>query len=162
MSAKLGKTARFVGVAIAAGALVFGGANASAAPTEAAAPAHVQTVKPAAAPIEMDVTSENIEQAMQISQEKPVLFDVGAEWCGPCQQLKPVISGFAHDDNGKWMLGKIDADRSPELVERFKVDGYPTVVGIYKGQEVDRMVGYDGNPQSVRQFIDGVLQSSQG
>jgi putative thioredoxin len=108
----------------------------------------------------MDVTGQNIEQAMQISQQKPVVIKVGAEWCGPCQELAPVISGFAHDDAGKWLLGKVDGDKSPDLVDRFKVDGYPTVIGIYKGKEVgQRMIGYDGNPQSVRQWIDSILQA---
>ena len=157
MSTKLGKTARILGVTVAASALLFGGVNASATPAPDAPSTSNNSIR--ADEVEMVVTEQNVEEAMKISQEKPVIFKVGAEWCGPCQELKPVISGYAHDDAGKWMLGDIDGDKSPGLVDRFGVDGYPTMVAYSKGKEVDRMVGYSGDKQEVRQWVDSVLQA---
>lgn len=117
---------------------------------------------PPAPPVtEMDVTSADMDKVKAISNEKVVILKVGAEWCGPCQQLAPVISGFAKDDGGKWMLGKIDGDKSPDLVKQFKVDAYPTMLVFYKGvdqtQSVERHIGYNGDPQEVRAWLDKAL-----
>lgn len=118
---------------------------------------------PPPTPTEMDVTSANEQEVLEISKSKPVIMDFGAEWCGPCQELKPVISGFAKDDNGKWMLGKVDADKSPELVEKYKIEGYPTLVVFYNGvpqsSVVPNHVGYNGDPASVRAFVDKALST---
>jgi putative thioredoxin len=120
---------------------------------------------PPADPLEMDVTSQNLQQALGVSRRKPVVMKFGAQWCGPCQQLAPVLTENVTADNGKWMVGKVDGDASPELVEKYKVDGYPTLVVFYKGVEqeiIERFVGFEDTPQMrerLRTWIDKVLST---
>lgn len=159
------KALRGIGVAAAAGALLFTGANISAAsaPAPAAAPS-VQQPVPYDDPVVMDVTSANWDQAMDISKRKAVIIKVGATWCGPCQQLDPVIKGYANDDKGKWTLGLVDGDQSPDIVKKLNVDGYPTMVVFRNGQEsksVQRWVGYDDSQrQQLRDWVNKAMAAT--
>ena len=42
-----------------------------------------------------------LEQINTSVQEGPVLIKIGAEWCGPCQQMKPILSDLSAEYTGK-------------------------------------------------------------
>lgn len=84
------------------------------------------------------VTSSNINELLEISSSRTVVLDVGATWCGACQSIKPLIKAKAKKDNGKWVLGLIDGDQSFDLVQKYKVKEYPTLISIKNGKEVSR------------------------
>lgn len=71
----------------------------------------------------------------------PVILDFGAEWCGPCKRLAPIVDDLAAEYTGKVVFYSIDADSSAELVGRFQVMSLPTIVVIKGGREVARTVG---------------------
>jgi thiol-disulfide isomerase/thioredoxin len=61
---------------------------------------------------------ENLTDLEQINtsvQKGPVLVKVGAEWCGPCQQMKPILSDLAAEYTGKATIMSADIDVSPNL-----------------------------------------------
>ena len=74
----------------------------------------------------------------------PVLIDVSAAWCAPCKVARPVVAEIARAHRGRLKVVEIDGDESPELVARLGVRGFPTFLGIDKGQVVDRRVGFGG------------------
>ena len=47
-----------------------------------------------------------------IQAEEPVLVDFSATWCGPCQQLSPIIDELAEEYSGKVKVGKVDIDKA--------------------------------------------------
>ena len=68
------------------------------------------------------------------------LLDFYADWCGPCQMLKPVLENFekAHPEV---KIRKINIDDEEELAEKYEVSGIPCLVLIKDGKEIKREVG---------------------
>jgi thioredoxin 1 len=89
------------------------------------------------------VNELNFEQEVLKSSD-PVLIDVSAAWCGPCKLAHPVVAELARSHAGRLKIVEIDGGESPELVARLGVRGFPTFLGVVRGQVVDRRVGFGG------------------
>jgi thiol-disulfide isomerase/thioredoxin len=97
---------------------------------------------------------EKAEKAVPIPQKKAepkiverryrVLY-FGATWCGPCQ---PVKANFPWLRKSGWTIGEgvdnhiqvIDADLRPDLVSKYSVASYPTIIAIVGDRELVRQV----------------------
>lgn len=82
------------------------------------------------------------------------LIDFYADWCGPCQAMKPVFEKVMPEFSGKIELEKIDVDKTPGKAQEFGVMGIPTMVLIKDGKEVDRKVGMLPEP-AFKQWLQG-------
>lgn len=69
------------------------------------------------------------------------LLDFYADWCPPCQQMKPVFEELEKEFEGRLGFKKIDVDSEGEEAAKFKVMSIPTFVILKDGKEVDRKVG---------------------
>ena len=68
------------------------------------------------------------------------LLDFYADWCGPCQMLKPILEEFekAHPE---LKITRVNIDEEEELAEKYGVSGIPCLVFLKDGEEVAREVG---------------------
>lgn len=85
--------------------------------------------------------AEFTDMVVDTSKTTPVLVDFYAEWCGPCKQFTPVLSQFASDYQGKFLLAKVDVDKNPQVVERYQIRSMPTVLLFKNGEVVERFSG---------------------
>jgi len=65
----------------------------------------------------------------------------GAEWCGPCRALKPVIEQLKKEFAGKATIIEYDVDYSPEESHQYNVTSIPLVVVEKDGVIVERFQG---------------------
>jgi putative thioredoxin len=91
------------------------------------------------------------------SQERPIVVDFWADWCGPCHQLTPVLERAAEARDIE--LVKIDIDANPDLAQRYGVRSIPAVKAFKNGHVVAEFVG--ARPASaVEQFFDELTAPS--
>ena len=87
--------------------------------------------------IELDET--NFQQEME--DDRPILVDFWAEWCGPCRMVGPVLDELAQEMQGKVRIGKLNVDANQQLSMQFGVQSIPTFLLFKNGEVVDRMMG---------------------
>src|SRR5258708_4666307 len=72
----------------------------------------------------IDVTEATFQaEVVDRSHREPVVVDFGAEWCGPCRALGPLLERAAAAREGKVTLAKLDTDANPALSQAFGIQG---------------------------------------
>lgn len=79
-----------------------------------------------------------------INEEKPVLVDFYATWCGPCKTLAPVLEEIQEEFKNELNVIKIDVDENPELAAQFHIKSVPTLMVFKEGNILNLMKGFMG------------------
>jgi thioredoxin 1 len=76
-----------------------------------------------------------------IKEDKPVLVDFFATWCGPCKMLSPILEQVKEDSNEKYEIVKVDVDEGYEIAKSFGIMSVPTMIIFKNGELKEKMVG---------------------
>ena len=107
----------------------------------------------------VDVSEQDFEQAVvQRSHEVPVVIDFWAPWCGPCRALGPTLEKLAEEQQGKFILAKINIDENPMLAQAFQIQSIPAVKAVRNGALAGEFLGAQPEP-NVRRFIEQLMPS---
>jgi thioredoxin 1 len=100
-------------------------------------------------------TDDNFESEVKQSST-PVLVDFGAEWCGPCRALAPIVEQLAAEFDGRLKVGTVDIDKSRQVASAFGIMSVPTIIFFKGGQVVDKIVGLRGKAE-LKSKIEGLV-----
>jgi len=99
----------------------------------------------------------NVLTAIQLQDSRlPVLIDFSATWCGPCQELAPIIDELSEEYQGRVSVVKIDVDQQPELSGELNVSSIPALFFIKDGKVQHSRVGLQSK-ESISALLDQML-----
>ena len=102
-------------------------------------------------------TIENIEDFTKlIDQNKPVLLDFYADWCGPCQSLLPTVDKLSKEFEGKVEIQKVNVDNNRELAAKFGVRSIPALFFLKDSEIVDKANGIQSE-STLREKLNALL-----
>ncbi len=92
----------------------------------------------------------------------PVLLDLWAPWCGPCQMIAPALDQLATELTGRVRIAKLNVDENPVTSDRFQVRSIPCLLILQNGREVDRIVGAQPKTEIAKRLSRAVPTAFQG
>ncbi len=75
-------------------------------------------------------------------KEKLILLYFGAEWCGPCKKVHPILDELSIENQTKISVGHIDIAKYPELAQKYNVLSIPQIIIIKNNEEKEKIFGY--------------------
>lgn len=103
----------------------------------------------------LEITDATFEETV-LKNDKPVMVDFWAAWCGPCRMVGPIIEEIGNEYEGKAVIGKVDVDNNQEYAAKFGIRNIPTVLLFKNGEVVHRQVGV-AQKAAYTQAIDEAL-----
>ena len=80
-------------------------------------------------------------EELVLKNDKPVVVDFWAEWCGPCRMVAPVVEQIALERSETLVVGKLNVDENAAIAQRYNVHGIPFLGLFENGQMARHAVG---------------------
>jgi thioredoxin 1 len=91
-------------------------------------------------------------EELVLKNDKPVVVDFWAAWCGPCKMVAPEMEKIADKYAGSVDVVKVDVDANPRLSQTFNIMSIPTIAFFRPGAQPMGVVGFRPMEQLEQQF----------
>jgi len=86
------------------------------------------------------LTAANFQKEV-LANPEPVLVEFGADWCGACHMLAPILAQLREEFNGQIKIARLDIDACNRVAAEYGIQDVPTLVFFKNGQVVDQISG---------------------
>ena len=91
-----------------------------------------------------------------LNSDRLTLVDFGAEWCGPCKKLHPIMEDLAMEYGERIKVFEVDVGETPQVAMRFGITSVPQLMFVKNGVVRETVVGL--LPKSkIQEKIEGYL-----
>ncbi len=94
----------------------------------------------------ISITRHNFDAEVKNSK-KPVVIDVYATWCGPCQHMAPSYEELSEELGSKYTFCKVNIDEARDIAVEFGIMSVPTFLFLKEGELVAQEVGFMSKEQ---------------
>ncbi|QTX03298.1 thioredoxin [Agromyces archimandritae] len=91
------------------------------------------------------VTEATFEQEV-LKNDRAVLVDFWAEWCGPCRAVSPILDQIATEHADKLDIVKLNVDENPQLAMKYQITAIPAMKVFKDGEVVQTVIGAKPKP----------------
>lgn len=91
------------------------------------------------------VTTDSFQKEV-LEADGLIMVDFWAEWCPPCRALTPMLEQLDKEHGDKVTVAKLNVDENPEISQKYRVMGIPTVKFFLNGEIVEDIVGLAPKP----------------
>lgn len=89
-----------------------------------------------------------------LNNDKPVIVDFWAPWCGPCRAVSPILDAIAEAHADKIDIVKLNVDDFPELAAEYNILNIPAMKVFKGGEVVKTVVGAKPRPALEQDLAD--------
>ena len=86
------------------------------------------------------LNESNFERELT-QDDKPMIVDFWAEWCGPCKMISPLLDEIAREKAGAVKIAKVNVDDNQSLSFKYNIQAIPALLFFKNGQLRDQIVG---------------------
>ena len=105
------------------------------------------------------VQESEFDAVLTGSEEKVVVVDFTATWCGPCRLISPLMDQLAEEYKGRAKVVKVDVDNNKPIFKKFGLRSIPAVLIFKDGDLAETIVGvspYEQFSEAVQKLLEVV------
>lgn len=89
----------------------------------------------------VSINKHNFKQEIEQST-KPVVIEVYATWCGPCQHMMPIFEELEKELGQQYTFAKLNVDESREIAIQYSISSVPTFLFLKDNKVMGKEIGY--------------------
>ena len=91
-----------------------------------------------------------------INEDRPVIIDFHALWCGPCKVQSPILKEIADELGDRVKVIKIDVDQNQDIAGRFNIRSVPTIMIFKNGEVKYQQAGVHTRPELMKIVLNNM------
>ena len=89
----------------------------------------------------MVIKADEKKFRLLLEDYKYVVVDFYAEWCGPCQLIKPIFEKLSNEKTD-YVFASVNLDENPALADQYRITSIPCLIMFKNGDVEKRKMGY--------------------